>query len=109
MYGQIHMNKTEKLIQQTNEAFKHVIDKATELLPTGSPYTFEGIVWAYEDFRRAAKQEDRYIARTGGKYCNLMNAMVTRNLRDVYWKLPTPVKELWDANWELAAYLKKFR
>jgi hypothetical protein len=102
--------KLEELSAARHAAYQHTKDVAIQALQLGTPYAFEIIYRAYQEYLKADKAQDRYICTYAKKNCNPMQALATcKNLKDIYWELPVSVKALWDANWELAGILKKYR
>jgi hypothetical protein len=104
--------KRQKLTHLTSvrrRAYDQVKKVAIDVLELGTPYAFEIIYEAFQEYEKAEQAQAAYISRHAKEYAHPLQFLVMqKNIADVYWSLPTPIKELWDANPELLAYRKKY-
>ena len=91
-------------------AYKHVCDLATELLERGSGDVFEQVRTAFAEYEKLEEQEQMYLKRKAPELFNIVGILANcKNIKDVYWKLPQAIKDLWDNIPELRSWKDEYR
>jgi len=90
------------------EQFDRVKETAIELLTLRSPMADLVIICEFEKYKVLAKNEEKYLVRKG--QMGVLQFLFTyKNISDVWWQLPTHVRELWDAEPSLLIWRKQYR
>jgi hypothetical protein len=103
----------EKLIQLKEEkmaAFQRVVDQATELLILNSPRTFELLYTAFKEYEKLENIERLFVKKHSRKdYTLLYQLFIIKTIADVWWRLPVPIRGLWNSVPELKAWKARYR
>lgn len=91
------------------EQFQKVIDTANAVLSEqNKDDAFNIIRDEFSKYEALADKEERFLFRH--KQMSILQCLLTyRTIADVWWKLPIPVRDLWDANPDLLAWRTQFR
>ena len=99
-----------KIKNQKIAAFDKVVALAAALLPLNSPYAFELIYTAFADYEKLENEEHRSVKKHSPEHYNLLYLLFTsKTIADVWWRLPVPMRGLWNSVPELKAWKAKYR
>jgi hypothetical protein len=80
-----------------HEAFQAVCDLATKVLTEEDPEAFERILRAFNEYKVHEHADIDYLIKHEKEH-NLTVYLIgaLKSGTDVYWRLPEPIKQLWD-------------
>mgnify|MGYP001413781423 CR=1 FL=1 len=88
--------------------YQRVIDTAQQLLASGSPAAALVIYCEFDKYKVLAKKEERFLVRKG-QMSILQHLFTHKTIVDIWWSLPTHIRDLWDAAPELKAWKEQYR